>query len=73
MRCSPQDLVRPLQLPVLLLQGLHPGSLVGRHARGDAFVDVGLFDPDPERLDPVAQLRGDPVNCAVLGPQLRSQ
>ena len=62
------------QLADLLLQIPDPGRLRGAHSRRVAIVDVGLADPHPHRLHPVAELLGDPLDRAVLvaAPNARS-
>src|SRR5690606_14952706 len=73
-RRSPlQNFVSPTKLTDLLLQ-LPQLPRFGRgHASHVAVVDVGLLDPRPDGLDPVAELRGDPMDRPVLGPELCSQ
>lgn len=66
-RRTPQDLVRPLELPVLLLKGLQAGPLVGRESGTLAVVDGGLLDPGPQGLLPDAELASDPGNDSVIG------
>src|SRR5690606_19113793 len=69
-RRSLEDLVGPLELPVLLLQLLDPLGLRGRYAWRVALVDIGLLDPLAHRLHAVSQLGRDPLDRPVLGPQL---
>src|SRR5690606_822227 len=73
-RRSPlQNFVSPPKLTDLLLQ-LPQLPRFGRgHASHVAVVDIGLLDPRPDGLDPVSELRRDPLDRPVLAPQLRSQ
>ncbi len=50
------DRIGALELLVLLLQGLQPGSLVGGEPGAGAAVDLGLGHPRPQGLDPDAEL-----------------
>ena len=65
-----QDLVRTPQLANFLLQAPHSASFHDAHPDDVAVVDVGLLDPHPHRLDPVAELRCDPLDRPVLSPEL---
>lgn len=68
-RRSPlQNFVSPTKLTNLLLQ-LPQLPRFGRgHASHVAVVDVGLLDPRPDGLDPVSELRRDPLDRPVLSP-----
>src|SRR5581483_8500565 len=68
-----QDRVRPTQLPVLLLERLDPLRLRRGRPRAQPIVNVGLADPEPHRLDPVAELASDPLDRPMLRPQLGPQ
>lgn len=68
-----QDLVRPTQLTDLLLKLLHPTSLRRAHSGNVTIVDIGLLDPESDGLDPVTELRRDPMHGPMLGPELCSQ
>ncbi|MBA8816166.1 hypothetical protein FHX48_001239 [Microbacterium halimionae] len=63
-------LVGPPQLADLLLQLPHPTRLGRAHPGDGPVVDVGLLDPHPPRLDAVSELRRDPMNRPMIGPQL---
>ena len=68
-----QDLVRPPQLPILLLQIRDPSRVHGRGPRCLPVIDVGLGHPRPHRLDPVSQLGRDPMHRALISAQLGPQ
>lgn len=52
--------------PNLLLQLRHPSRFAAAHPRGDAVVDVRLLHSGAHRLDPVSELRCDPLHpCSV--------
>src|SRR4051794_32300134 len=72
-----QNLVRPAQLTVLLLEALHPFSVQRRRPSGEALIDVGLLDPRPDRLDAIAELLGHtlhrPMLLTGLGTRLAHQ
>jgi hypothetical protein len=72
-RCGLQDRVGPLQLAVLLLELLDPLGVARRRPGLAALVDVGLVDPVPHKFDAVAELAGDPLHGAVIGPELSSE
>jgi len=64
-RCPLQDLVGPTKLTDLLLKRFHPCCFVGRYARPVAVIDVGLVDPQPQRLGALAELARDPFLLKV--------
>ena len=68
-----QDLVGPAQLRFSCSSSLHPRRLAVVTPGRVAVVDVGLPDPRPHRLDPVAELGRDPLDRPVLGAQLGAQ
>src|SRR5581483_4993789 len=68
-----QDRVRPTQLPHLLLERLDPFRLRRGRPRAQPIVDIGLANPEPHRLDPVAELASDPLDRPMLRPQLGPQ
>ena len=72
-RCRLQDRVGPLQLTVLLLELFDPLGISGRGPGNPAFVDVGLVDPAAHRFDAVAELAGNPLHGAMVGPELSSE
>src|SRR5690606_40826479 len=61
------------QLADLLLQRLDPCRLLRRGTRPGPVIDVGLLHPVAQRLRPDPQLGGDPLDGAVIGPQLLAQ
>src|SRR5215472_7816961 len=69
-----QDLVGTPQLPVLPLELGDAPTLLGRHARSLAAVDLRLLDPVAQRLRPDPQLAGHPGDhaeaLATLGDRL---
>jgi len=56
--------------PTRLFQLQLPRCLGSTHPRLVALVDVGLAYPQPHRLRPVTELIGDPLDRAVVMPQL---
>ena len=66
-------LVGASQFAVLLLQLTNPPRLGRRHAPDVTVINVGLLDPHSHGLDPITELRRDPLHRPVLGPQLCSQ
>src|SRR5262249_28316334 len=60
-----QDLVRSLELTVLLLQPLDPLRVLGRGPGLMTVVDVGLLHPAAHRLHAVAELIRDPLDRPV--------
>src|SRR5581483_3324495 len=61
------------QLPHLLLERLDPFRLRRGRPRAQPIVDIGLANPEPHRLDPVAELASDPLDRPMLRPQLGPQ
>ena len=72
-RRSPQDLVCSPKLAVLLLESPHPPRFRRAHPSYVTVVDVSLLDPSPHGLDPVSELRRDPLHRPMLGSELRAQ
>src|SRR3954449_5317878 len=68
-----QQIVGPPQLTVVLLELPDPLGLRRGQARLHAVIDVGLLDPGPQRLDPAADLVGDPPDRPVRGAELLAQ
>jgi hypothetical protein len=66
-------LVGETQFAVLLLQLTNSPRLGRSHAPDVTVINVGLLDSHPHGLDPITELRCDPLHRAVLGPQLCSQ
>jgi len=56
-----EDRVRPPQLAVLPFQLCDPLGIVGRGTRTYAAIDLGAFDPGPERFGVHTELIGDPL------------
>ena len=68
-----QYLVRTPQLPDFLLELPHPARFGGGHSGDMAVVNICLLDPHAHRLDPVAELRRNPMDRPMLSPELRAQ
>ena len=67
-RCRLEDVVGPAELLVLLAQPLQLVALGGASAPFAAGVDLGLLDPQAQRLGADAQLAGDPVEITAWSP-----
>src|SRR5207249_11517671 len=61
-----QDLVGPSELEVLAVKDLQTLTFIGREARSEALVGLGLADPAPERFVGHAELVGDRADRGPL-------
>src|SRR5947209_6458405 len=72
-RPASQDLIGAAQLSDLLLELPKPLRLRALNSRTDAVIDLGLLNPAADRLDPVAELLGDPADRPGRRSRLRPQ
>src|SRR3954453_6551264 len=61
-----QNLIRPTQLTVLLLELLHPFGLLPRRPGSEALIDISLLDPRADGLDAIPELLGHTLHRPML-------
>ena len=72
--CSPpQNLVRAFQLTTLLLQALNLRNTIRGDTTSETVVNVSLYDPHPDRFNPLAKLQCDPLSGSQISSQLSPQ